>query len=98
PMAEALAKQKAIILPNHGAVTGGPTIRHAVIMMLLLEGMAARNLSVYAASRGSGITAKPISKEVALGTKKELAGLQALGMVWDDLMAKLRKTDPELFA
>jgi ribulose-5-phosphate 4-epimerase/fuculose-1-phosphate aldolase len=98
PMAEALAKHKAIILPNHGAVTGGANIRQAVILMLLLEGMAARNVSVLMMTGGGqGMRAKPISTEVALATKKELASLQALGMVWDDLMAKLRKTDPELF-
>jgi ribulose-5-phosphate 4-epimerase/fuculose-1-phosphate aldolase len=99
PMADALTKHKAILLPNHGAVTGGANIRQAIIMMLLLEGMAARNVSVLMMSGGGqGPRPKPISMEVALATKKELAGLQALGMVWDDLMAKLRKTEPELFA
>jgi ribulose-5-phosphate 4-epimerase/fuculose-1-phosphate aldolase len=99
PMAEALAKQRAIILPNHGAVTGGANIQQAVIMMLLLEGMAARNLSVMMMSAcREGSQPKPIHPEVALATKKELAGLKALGMVWEDLMTKLRKTDPELFA
>lgn len=97
PMAEALAKHRAILLPNHGAVTGGPNIRAAVILMLLLEGMMQRNLSVLMASRAAGVTPKPIHLQVALATKKELAGLKALGMVWDDLMAKLRKTDAELF-
>src|SRR5262249_47790425 len=33
PMADALAKQRAIILPNHGAVTGGANIQQAIIMM-----------------------------------------------------------------
>jgi ribulose-5-phosphate 4-epimerase/fuculose-1-phosphate aldolase len=99
PMADALAKQRAIILPNHGAVTGGANIQQAIIMMLLLEGMAARNLSVMMMSAGGpGPQPKPIHPEVALATKKELAGLKALGMVWEDLMAKLRKSDPELFA
>lgn len=98
PMAETLAKHKAIILPNHGAVTGGANIRQAIILMLLLEGMAARNLSVLMMTAGNpGLRPKPIHEQVALATKKELAGLQALGMVWDDLMARLRKTDPELF-
>ena len=64
----------------------------------VLEGMALRNLAVGGAARALGVPAKPISPEVARLTKQELGGLKALPMVWDDLMAKLRATDPALFA
>jgi ribulose-5-phosphate 4-epimerase/fuculose-1-phosphate aldolase len=97
PFAEALAKHRAVILPNHGAITWGETIQQAVFTMLLLEGMVQRNLAVANAARATGITPRPIAAEVALATKKELAALKALPLVWEDLMAKLRLTDPSLF-
>jgi ribulose-5-phosphate 4-epimerase/fuculose-1-phosphate aldolase len=97
PFAEALAKHRAILLPNHGAITWGETIQQAVFTMLLLEGMVQRNLAVAGAGRAMGITPKPIAPEVAKATKKELAALKALPLVWEDLMAKLRLTDPSLF-
>jgi phage FluMu protein gp41 len=43
------------------------------------------------------VAAKPVSPEIARLTKQELASLKAMPMVWDDLMAKLRATDPGLF-
>jgi ribulose-5-phosphate 4-epimerase/fuculose-1-phosphate aldolase len=98
PFAEALRKYHAILLPNHGAITKGATVQQAVILMLLLEGMAMRHLSVVGASRATGITARPISPEVARATQQELASLKALPLVWEDQMAKLRQTDPALFS
>jgi ribulose-5-phosphate 4-epimerase/fuculose-1-phosphate aldolase len=98
PMAEALAKYRAIFLPNHGAITTGENIQQAVILMLGLEGMVLRNLAVVGAARAMGVAAKPIAPEVALATKQELRSLAALGLVWEDLMNKLRATDPGLFA
>jgi L-fuculose-phosphate aldolase len=98
PYAEALRKYHAVLLPNHGAITRGANIQQAVVLMLGLEGMCLRHLSVAGAARALGVTPKPISPEIALLTKKELAGLKALGMVWEDLTAKLRATDPELMA
>jgi len=94
----ALAKYRAVILPNHGAITSGNDIREAIIAMTLLEGMVQRNLAVEAAGRVTGATPRPIAPDVALTTRQELNGLRATGMIWDDLMAKLRQTDPELFA
>jgi hypothetical protein len=41
---------------------------------------------------------RPIAPEVAKMTRQELNGLRATGMIWDDLIAKLRQTDPDLFA
>lgn len=97
PFADALAKHATVILPNHGAITRGGSIPQAVVLMMMLEGMVQRNLSVAAASRATGIAAKPIAPEVARTTKQELAGLKALPMVWEDLMARLRQTDGDLF-
>jgi hypothetical protein len=66
--------------------------------MLALEGMVLRNLAVAGAARATGTTPHPISPQVALATKKEMVGLGALGMVWEDLMAKLMASDPGLMA
>ena len=98
PMAEGLKKYHAIILPNHGAITRGQNVQQAVFFMLLLEGMAMRNLTVVGAARAMGVTPRPIAPEIAQATKKELSGLKALPMVWEDFMTKLRATDPQLFA
>ena len=98
PMAEALAKHRVLILPNHGAITRGTSIQQAVTLMLGLEAMVLRNLAVAGAARATGMAAKPIGPEVALRTKQELMSLSALSLVWDDLMAKLRATDPALVA
>lgn len=98
PMAEALARYHAIILPNHGAITRGQSIEEAVFTMLLLEQMVQRNLAVAAAARATGSTPRPIAPEVARATKEELASLKALPLVWADLMARLRTTDPALMA
>ena len=98
PMGEALGKHSAIILPNHGAITRGEDIKVAIFRMLVLEGMVQRNLSVAAAARVTEITPRPIAPPIALATKQELNALAALDLVWDDLMAKLRQSDPTLFA
>ena len=84
-------------MPNHGAITKGENIQSAVFVMTLLEIMVQRNLAVAAASRATGLPARPVSPEIALMTKKELHALKALPMVWDDMMAKLKLTDPGLF-
>jgi ribulose-5-phosphate 4-epimerase/fuculose-1-phosphate aldolase len=97
PFAEGLKKNLAIILPNHGAITRGQNIQQAVFLMLLLEGMVQRNLVVAGASRATGLAARPISPQIALATKQELMNLKALPLVWEDLMTKLRATDPALF-
>jgi len=97
PMADALRKHRVIILPNHGAVTSGQSIHQAVFLMLLLEMAVHRTISVAVAAQATGGTPRPISPQIALATKKELASLDALPMIWEDQMARLKKTDPELF-
>ena len=96
PYAEALQKYHAVFLANHGAITRGSDLRQAVVLMMALEGMCQRYLSVLHAQTVTGHSARPISKEIAIQTRKELAGLSALGLVWEDLLNKLRATDPEL--
>jgi len=93
----ALGRYRAVILPNHGAITSGNDMREAIIGMMLLEGMVQRNLEVEAAARVTGATPRPIAPEIAQMTRQELNGLQATGLIWDDLMAKLRQTDADLF-
>lgn len=97
PTAAALQRHRALILPNHGAVTAGRTVTEAVTLMLGLEGMAMRHLAVAAAARATGAPARPIAPEVARRTREELAGLGALPLFWEDQMAQLRATDPALF-
>ena len=79
----ALGKNRAVILPNHGAITTGPNVQVAVFTMILLEGMVARNLSVLSAARATGLTPQPIKMEVAqqvrIGIAKMNAHRAALG-------------------
>jgi ribulose-5-phosphate 4-epimerase/fuculose-1-phosphate aldolase len=97
PMAEALRKHRVVILPNHGAITAGQTVQQVAFSMILLEMAAQRNISVAIAAQAIGATSRPISSQVALATKKELASLNALPLIWQDQMARLRVTDPDLF-
>lgn len=99
PMAVALGKTRAVILPNHGAITTGPDIQHAMILMLLLEGMVQRNLAVAAAARATGWTPKPIPPDIALGTKHEITTkISFLQPYWQDLLTRLERTDNDLVA
>jgi ribulose-5-phosphate 4-epimerase/fuculose-1-phosphate aldolase len=102
PFADALGTHSAIVLPNHGAITTGASIKVAVFRMLTLEGMAARHLAIASAARATGLTPKPISPATAAQTRRELETLiaahSAIDLVWADLLGKLRTTDPDLFA
>ena len=95
--AEAVGKHRAVILPNHGAITNGPNVQIALFAMLLLEGMIARNLSVAAAARATGFTPTPIKLEHAMAAKIAIAKMNALEPLWADQLHRLRATDPELF-
>ncbi len=94
----ALGKHRAVILPNHGAITTGPNVPFAVFTMVLLEGMVARNLSVLSAARATGLTPTPIKMEVAQQVRMGIAKMNALEPLWADLLHRLVATDPELFA
>ena len=95
--AEAVGKHRAVILPNHGAITNGPNVQMALFAMLLLEGMVARNLSVAAAARATGFTPIPIKMEHAMAAKMAIAKMNALEPLWADQLHRLIQTDPELF-
>ena len=105
PMAEALGRYAAIILPNHGAITRGDDIKLAIYRMLVLEGMVKRHLAVTAAAQATGIQPRPIAPEVALATKQDLhppeeapvSLREGMNMVWEDLLIPLRQSDPALF-
>lgn len=97
PMAEALREHRAILLPNHGAITRGPNVQLATIAMILLEGMVQRNLAVAASARALGREPRPIAMEAALTAKHEIAKIPFLQPLWADLLTRLRQTDRELF-
>jgi len=94
----ALGEKRAVILPNHGAITTGPTVQHALFAMIILEGMVARNLSVLGAARATGLTPTPIKMEVAQQVRIGIARMNAIEPLWADLLHRLVQTDPELFA
>jgi ribulose-5-phosphate 4-epimerase/fuculose-1-phosphate aldolase len=94
----ALGQHRAVILPNHGAITTGPSVQYALFAMILLEGMVARNLSVLSAARATGLTPQPIKIEVAQQVRAGIAQMNALEPLWADLLHRLVATDPELFA
>ncbi|HEY6305952.1 MAG TPA: class II aldolase/adducin family protein [Candidatus Angelobacter sp.] len=97
PFAEAVGKFAAVILPNHGALTSGPNVQAAMMRMMLLEGVCARNISVAVAAQATGLKAHSIKAEDALNAKNELANIPALPAVWKDTLERLQQTDPELF-
>ena len=94
----AVGKHRAVILPNHGAITTGHSVQVAMFLMLLLEGMVARNLSVASAARATGFTPIPIQMQHALAAKTGIAKMKALEPLWADQLHRLLQTDPELFA
>jgi len=96
PFADAVAQHAAVILPNHGALTCGPNIQVALLRMMLLEGMCARNISVAMAAQATGLKPIPIRMEHALTAKKEIAAMPAIAAVWKDTLERLQKTDPDL--
>ncbi len=96
--AQELGKYRAVILPNHGAITSGDNLQIAVVTMMLLEGAVQRNLAVAGAARATGLAPTPIAPQHALTAKRELAKIPFLQPLWDDMMKRLQRTDPDLFA
>src|SRR5215471_17964362 len=97
PFAEAIAQHPAVILPNHGALTSGPNVQVALMRMMLLEGMCARNISVAMAAQATGFKPLPIKMEHALAAKQGIAAMPAIAAIWKDTLDKLQKSDPDLF-
>jgi ribulose-5-phosphate 4-epimerase/fuculose-1-phosphate aldolase len=95
--AEAVGRHRAVILPNHGAITSGPNVQMALFAMMVLEGMVVRNLSVAAAARATGFTPTPIKMQHAMAAKLGIARMNALEPLWADQLHRLLQTDPELF-
>lgn len=97
PIAYALKEKRALLLPNHGALTIGENIQLAFLRMILLEGMVMRNLSVASAARALGREPIAISRDAARRTKEEISRIPALAPLWKDMLARLRVTDADLF-
>lgn len=97
PIADTLREKPIAILPNHGAITTGDNIQAAFLRMVLLEGMAQRNLAVKAAARALGTEPIPIAPAAARRAKSEIARIPVLPLLWKDFLTRLRATDPDLF-
>lgn len=97
PIALELREKRAVILPNHGAITTGDNIQMAFARMILLEGMAARHLAVRQAARSLGREPVAIAPEAARRAKAEIARIPAFAPLWKDFLTRLRTTDPDLF-
>ncbi|HWS89611.1 MAG TPA: class II aldolase/adducin family protein [Pyrinomonadaceae bacterium] len=97
PVADALRAKPVVILPNHGAITTGPNIQLAFVRMVLLEGMARRNLSVAQAARDLGREPVAIAPAAARRAKAEIGRIPVLPTLWQDFLRQLRVTDPDLF-
>ncbi len=97
PIADALREKPVAILPNHGAITTGDNIQVAFLRMVLLEGMAERNLAVAQAARNLGREPIAIAPAAARRTKAEIARIPVLPLLWKDFLARLRSTDPDIF-
>jgi ribulose-5-phosphate 4-epimerase/fuculose-1-phosphate aldolase len=95
--AELVGQHRAVILPNHGAITTGRNVQMALFAMVLLEGMVARNLSVAAVARATGWSPTPIKLEHALSAKAGIAKMNAFEPLWMDQLQRLRSSDPDLF-
>ena len=96
--AQKVGKYRAVILPNHGAITSGDNLQIAVVTMMLLEAAVQRHLAVAGAARATGLSPTPIAPEHALTAKRELGRIPFLQPLWEDLMKRLHRTDPDLFA
>ena len=97
PIARALSNKRAVILPNHGAITTGDNIQVAFVRMVLLESMARRNIEVAQAAQALGLKAVPIAKEAARRAKAEIAQIPVFAPLWKDFLTRLKSSDPDLF-
>jgi len=97
PIALELKEKRAVILPNHGAITTGDNIQMAFARMILLEGMSQRHLAVNGAARALGREPIAISIDAARRAKAEIARIPVFAPLWKDFLTRLRTTDPDLF-
>src|SRR5581483_10966568 len=54
--------------------------------------------SVATAARATGMAPRAISMERALAAQREIGRIPFLQPLWEDLLKRLRQTDPDLFA
>ncbi len=97
PIALELKRRRAVILPNHGAITTGDNIQMAFARMILLEGMSLRHLAVNSAARALGREPHAIAPEAARRAKEEIARIPVFAPLWKDFLTRLSRTDPDLF-
>ena len=97
PMADVLRKARNLIMPNHGALTSGDNLAGATVRMILMENIARRYLEVSQTKATLGKTPQAISPDVAIQTRKELEGLNAEGLVWQDYIKRLGFDQPDGF-
>ena len=97
PIALELKEKRAVILPNHGAITTGDNIQMAFVRMILLEDMCARHLAVTQAARALGREPVAIAPDAARRAKAEIARIPVFAPLWKDFLTRLRATDPDLF-
>lgn len=97
PIANALKEKRAVILPNHGAITTGDNIQVAFVRMILLEDMAQRNIAVAQAAQALGLKPIPIAPDAARRAKAEIARIPVFAPLWKDFLTRLSATDPDLF-
>src|ERR1044072_3589136 len=82
PVADALRERPIVILPNHGAITTGENIQLAFVRMVLLEGMARRNLSVAQAARDLGREPVAIAPAGGRRAQAELGRITVAAALW----------------
>ena len=97
PMADVLRTARSLILPNHGALTSGGAVGSRTIRMILLENLARRYLEVTRAATAIKDPPRPVDPRTAIATRKELEGLGAERLLWQDYIERLDLADVKAF-
>ena len=87
---DALGDKRVVLMKNHGAIVASDSIEHATIEALTLEQCARYHLECVAAG-GTEI----LEDEVLAG--KAMYRKHFLPQMWDANLARLRRSDPDLF-
>jgi hypothetical protein len=87
---DALGDKRVVLMKNHGAIVASDSIEHATIEALTLEQCARYHLECVAAG-GTEI----LEAEVVAG--KKMYRRHYLPQMWDANLARLRRSDPDLF-
>lgn len=89
-VAAALGDGDALLLSNHGVILVAPTLEEATVRAMLIEQAARFQLEVRAAGGGT-------LPEAAVRRRTAFYRDVAIGQIWLSNLARLRRTDPELF-